>query len=197
MKRVMAIVCAAVVATGLAGCRGQGNAAGEPAPETYPLLKQEGVYTQVNLRPNDKAKLGRLYSTNFLQDGLIPRCTPVMIDEMTRTRVLFTVLSTKKQYEYLFEYDRISGTQFDHLNRIFSTSCDAAKVEAMSEIDRKGIRQAEVLPGMSKDAVILAVGYPPHHATPSLDADRWTYWRSRVNKFVVVFDGGKVDRIID
>ena len=32
---------------------------------------------------------------------------------------------------------------------------------------------------MSKDAVLMAYGYPPDHKTPKLEDDTWSYWLGR------------------
>jgi hypothetical protein len=41
---------------------------------------------------------------------------------------------------------------------------------------------------MTKPGVVFALGYPPPHVTPSLEADRWTYWTNRFNKLAILFD---------
>ena len=51
------------------------------------------------------------------------------------------------------------------------------------------------MPGMSREGVILAVGYPPEHQTPSLEADQWSYWRNSHSRFQVYFVGGLVSGI--
>ena len=38
----------------------------------YPLVGASGVYTLVNLHPDEQRH--RLYSVNYQQSGLIPRC---------------------------------------------------------------------------------------------------------------------------
>lgn len=50
---------------------------------------------------------------------------------------------------------------------------------------------------MSKDAVLVAIGYPPITRTPTLESDDWTYWSNRFNTFIVYFENGKVSRIKD
>ena len=45
------------------------------------------------------------------------------------------------------------------------------------------------------NVVILAIGYPPEHQTPSLDADQWSYWRNSHSRFQVYFVGGLVSGI--
>ena len=52
------------------------------------------------------------------------------------------------------------------------------------------------LKGMRKEAVVLAIGYPPRRDTPSLDNTIWRYWSSRLSFFLVEFDAsGKVAKV--
>ena len=48
---------------------------------------------------------------------------------------------------------------------------------------------------MSKAGVLVAIGYPPDHATPSLDANEWIYWRNKMFRFGVQFTGDVVSGI--
>jgi len=50
---------------------------------------------------------------------------------------------------------------------------------------------------MSKEAVILAIGYPPEHVTPTLESNTWKYWRTRFATQLVSFVDGKVVDIKD
>jgi predicted nucleotidyltransferase component of viral defense system len=54
------------------------------------------------------------------------------------------------------------------------------------------IQAGEVENGMSKDAVIASLGYPPKHETPTLNGNQWRYWRTIFTTFVVHFEDGKV-----
>ena len=53
---------------------------------------------------------------------------------------------------------------------------------------REAIEQSRVVVGMSKEQVIVSLGYPPAHATPSLDSPQWKYWRDTHGTYVVVWD---------
>jgi hypothetical protein len=64
-----------------------------------------------------------------------------------------------------------------------------------SDQERDLILRGEAGVGMSREAVIMALGYPPSHKTPSLEGEVWTYWRNRFSTFVVEFGNGKVVRI--
>jgi len=154
----------------------------------YPLVGASGVYTLVNLHPDEPRR--RLYSVNYQQTGLIPRCSKVKIDSVDSRKMTFQLLDSGREYEYIF-HNSLRDPIPKHLDKVFGKKCDAS-LEGMSEVDRKGIRAGSVLAGMSKRGVTLAIGYPPEHATPSLDSDIWTYWTNRFGKMTVSFSNGKV-----
>jgi len=160
----------------------------------YPLIGQSPVYTLVNLHPDEPRQ--RLYSVNYQQQGLIPLCTKVKLESLDKRKLTFRVLGKDREYEYVF-HNSLRDPIAKHLDKVFGKKCDKASVEKMSEVDRKGIRAGTVLPGMSKRGVTLALGYPPEHATPSLDSDVWTYWKNRFGKLKVTFANGKVSEISD
>ena len=75
-----------------------------------------------------------------------------------------------------------------------SKSAAAAQAEAEGKVV-KLIEQAQVEPGMTRDEVLMSLGYPPAHRTPSLDSPTWTYWANRWATFEVYFDGDRVSRV--
>ncbi len=82
-----------------------------------------------------------------------------------------------------------------HLDLYFGPHCPDLDALQLNEIDFQGIEQGRVFGGMTKNGVLRAIGYPPVHQTPSLDLDRWTYWRNRARRFMVYFRDGVVVRI--
>ena len=159
----------------------------------YPLIGQAPVYTLVNLHPDEPRQ--RLYSVNYQQQGLIPLCTKVKLESLDKRKLTFRVLGKDREYEYVF-HNSLREPIPKHLDRYFGKKCEP-KLESLSEVDRKGVQAGSVLPGMTKRAVILAIGYPPEHATPSLDSDVWTFWKNRFGKMQVHFTGNKVTEIKD
>jgi hypothetical protein len=62
---------------------------------------------------------------------------------------------------------------------------------------REAIEAGRVAPGMTKEQVIVSVGYPPAHATPSLDAQTWKYWYDTHGTYEVVWDdAGRVKDVV-
>jgi hypothetical protein len=96
-------------------------------------------------------------------------------------------------------------TMEQYLDRLFLTEDPHAQLGAPGSRDkkqaaenvrrRKLIEEGVVQKGMTKHDVLLALGYPPAHRTPSLDASSWTYWQNRWVTMVIHFDGDKVSRI--
>ena len=67
--------------------------------------------------------------------------------------------------------------------------------ERSSDRVEKLIEQGVVDVGMTRDQVLMALGYPPAHRTPALDAPVWTYWQNRWATMQVYFDGDRVARV--
>lgn len=155
------------------------------------LLSVDKVYTQTNLHPDEERK--RLFSINYQQAGFIPRCTEVDLLDIGGKKLIFSANGEK--YEYL--YHKASGSFEDNINKYFKTSCNKSKLKNLNTIDKEGLETGKVLKGMTKDGVILAIGYPPVHRTTSLEEDTWKYWSSRFDTFDVIFNDGKVIKIID
>jgi serine/threonine-protein kinase len=146
-------------------------------------------YTLVNLHP-DKT---RLFDVNYQMSGFIPLCTRVRIDEQDKKVVRFTVLSTGQRYEFVHHH--VIPDFEANFNRVFGYTCVRGRAETLSSIDQQGIREGRVLPGMTKEGVILAIGYPPEHKTPSTASDDWRYWTGKLSTMVVQFENGRVVNI--
>ncbi len=160
--------------------------------ESYHLVGAPEVYTLVNLHPDEARK--RLYSVNYQQAGLLPLCTRVKIESVSSREMKFRLADGGREYDYIFHNSMRDPVQ-KHLDKHFGPSCDKSKIQHMSKIDQDGIRAGQAIEGMTKDAVILAIGYPPEHATPTTEANAWKYWKNRFGTMTVHFENGKVVRV--
>jgi len=158
------------------------------------LETNQPIYTLVNLHPDPNNN--RMYSVNYQLAGFIPRCTKVHIQAFNGKVLTFNDAVDEQVYTLI---KHGSPPDFPrYLNKYFGTDCDNEKVNTLSAIDQKGTEKGEALIGMSKDGVVLAIGYPPEHKTPSLNNNRWMYWFNRWNRFAVEFDSnGLVSNIQD
>jgi hypothetical protein len=124
---------------------------------------------------------------------IVPVNTPVKIGNFRRGFALITQDSRKT---ILFEYDesRMRMNEDQYIGLI--TSSEPVKIDDLSEVDRKGIKDGKVYEGMTKDGVRIALGYPAAHQTPSLNENTWVYWTNRFKSFKIEFDAnGKVTKI--
>jgi len=61
-------------------------------------------------------------------------------------------------------------------------------MKSLSKIDQEGIASGRAQADMTREGVLFAMGRPPFHANPSLDAPEWLYWRNRFVRTAVQFD---------
>ena len=156
------------------------------------MIGATDVYTLVNLHPDNERS--RLYAVNFQQRGLIPVCSQAELIDCTSDQLRFRVLKTNRQYDYI-NHKAAAEPFGDHLRRLYGHDCPAAEIQNLDEIDQRGIRKGKAAVGMTKRGVILALGPPPRHVTPDLDASEWMYWKNRFNRIIVVFDDQ--DRVVE
>jgi hypothetical protein len=159
-------------------------------------------YTLVNLHPDEIRK--KLYAVNYQQGGLIPLCSEVVFTGWTTNftgsqarRMTFRVLSTGTEYAYDYHKAAVVPLE-EHLAQYFGPECDPQRLQSLPALDRRGVKAGRVEVGMTREGTLLAIGYPPPHATPTLDATQWRYWRNRFNTMLVVFDAdGRISQIRD
>jgi hypothetical protein len=58
------------------------------------------------------------------------------------------------------------------------------------------IREGRAIPGMTREQVLIAIGYPPTNMTPSVESNPWNYLASRTGRYEVHFNReGIVERL--
>lgn len=61
---------------------------------------------------------------------------------------------------------------------------------------RKAVESAKLAKGMTREQVLMAVGYPVTSENPSFDAKIWKYWLWSFSPYTVFFDGnGRVTKV--
>jgi hypothetical protein len=80
----------------------------------------------------------------------------------------------------------------DYVNRIFVVDDPRAKLKKVPAKTVKQIEEGQVAEGMTRDQVLMAVGYPPAHRTPSLSQSDWHLWQNHWHQWLVNFEGDKV-----
>ncbi|MGI1678881.1 MAG: hypothetical protein K6L75_09125 [Cellvibrionaceae bacterium] len=169
--------------------------ASSTADEFKSLIKADSVFTLVNLHPDEERQ--RLYTVNYQLPTVLPVCTEVKLTKLKRKALIFQVPSRNdRQYQYI-KHKSLPESFEDHLGQIFGKTCPKNKIAKMSQIDKDGIKAGRPLVGMTKAAVVIAMGPPPTHVTYSTDLDEWMYWQNRFGRLRVEFSNGKVSKVVD
>jgi hypothetical protein len=154
------------------------------------FIIEEPVFLKVNIHYQCNERDCKASYANYTDPGaghqILAVNTPIKIK--TWKRKGFIIVKAEDNKEIFFEYNETRMQMFkaEYLNKI--TSVSKISLDSLSEADKKGIREGKVLYGMSKNGVMMALGYPATHRTPFLDSNTWIYWTNRFTTLEVNFN---------
>lgn len=132
---------------------------------------------------------------NYAESGkrLVPVGTPARVTGHGRYRV--NVLIDDKRQSIGNDYSR--DLDLDTFARRYVVKEDPTpKIAGYPAKVREAIKQAKVSPGMTREQVLMALGYPMSSENPDLNANLWRFWLSSFAEFQVQFDAtGRVAEI--
>jgi hypothetical protein len=131
---------------------------------------------------------------NFQQGTLVPLGTRVTITKVRGQNVTFEAPNLPP-ITVALKYGRRELAMDTFVNRLFVEQDPKLKLKNLPKKTRELIEAGQVEKGMTRDQVLMSLGYPPAHRTPSLESPQWTYWQNRWQTFVVDFDSGRVDTV--
>jgi hypothetical protein len=124
---------------------------------------------------------------------LIPAGTPVKITGYGRQRVLVEIGG--KPLAIGNDYSR-SLTLEAFAQRYVVDADPVRRVETFPPRVREAIQAGRVMRGMTREQVLMAIGYPITSYTAQLDAHLWRYWISRSGEYQVFWsDDGRVEKV--
>ena len=155
-----------------------------PVPDDFPPPGGT-YYTQYSLF----YERGHHQTTNFRaspEGVLLPINSDVTLGEVSRNGFMLTIMATGEE----IEIQHIARHTGDSLMEAFQEICGAEPVdlEQFTAEEQDAIAVGDARVGMSRDAVLAAMGEPPITKTPSLDVRTWIYQKSRFATMKVVFD---------
>ena len=164
------------------------------SPSLADIKKGDKLQTLANLHPDMKRHL--LYTLNYQLPGLIPVCSDVTVVKVSRKKLAFTYNGIEFEIDYE-DFTEGAGVSFQQaVQNYLGPACDKEKMQSLDKVDQDGIRTGRPQEGMTREGVLFAMGRPPVHANPNLDATEWMYWKNRFAKMVIKFDAsGKVSNI--
>ncbi len=157
-------------------------------------MEGKTAYTAVNIWYDHPMKI---WSTNYHAGAMLPVGTKVTIDEVSRKAITFTEESGGT-YRVLIKLKHNNVPAPQLAKRLFSTKNPMAKGGKYSKFtkkERNNIENGTIAIGMSKEAVIMAYGYPPTVRTHNIKQNSWTFWKNRWVTRVIRFKNNKVSNI--
>jgi hypothetical protein len=146
------------------------------------------LYTTRNMHYSMTRRSAKIVDTTNYQVGiLIPVNSEVTMDDINKRQIIFNY---KGQKIILRNNARYTGVGIAEIAKQYFSK-KKTDLSKFSKAERKAIRTAQVIKGMSKKAVLISLGTPPAHVTPSLEMDQWKYWRTRWGTFFINFENGK------
>jgi len=162
--------------------------AAAPDAETY--------YTKVNIWYEDPEKI---LSTNYHRGAIIPFASQVNITNQAKNKISFTIKDQPGVTFTLINVPRHSQVDTAGLFKQYFTQDDPKikdpQFNKFNAKEKDNIENGTLTPGMSKEAVITAYGYPPKHKTPVLASNLWTYWDARYLRKLVTFKNNLVIKV--
>lgn len=164
-----------------------GSSSSKPSPQG------QVVYSQTNIWYEKPMKVLPI----FHKGVMIPAGTKVTLGDIGSSAFKFT-REDGMQFRIYTKYYRMSGQEMAEL--LFDKNNPMAKdgkFHKFNKMERQAIKQGKIVKGMSREAAIMAYGYPPRHVNPMLEADNWQLWKNRWDKMNIYFQNGKVSNIHD
>ncbi|MGV3742917.1 MAG: hypothetical protein ACO1NO_11475 [Burkholderiaceae bacterium] len=155
-----------------------------------PLEQPVSGYTCCNLRSYD----GWISSNNVQGGDLIAAGEPAHFEQIKKNYYLYGSIGGAE----LALRDDNARSKEDTLrwaNRIIVSENPRAKIAAWPAEVQKAISYGRVFTGMTREQVLMSLGYPSPADTPDLNAESWLYWTS-IGDFPVDLNFGKDQRLV-
>lgn len=171
----------------------------EEQAEIITQFEGQTVYTAYNIW-YEPGKENTLWCINYKTGDYIPAGTEV--NEVALSRAVagrkagaeplsvsfVTVDDGKKYWVNINQKFHPGKTIHDYIDLMFTEKTFDELTAGFNEEEIGAIREGVVKVGMSKEAVLVAYGYPPEHKTPDLESNEWIYWINRFRSKTINFD---------
>lgn len=184
------LLTAALVLASLVGCKGSDSKPddGKPAAAAKQTFQRSG-YACCNLHYEGDW----ISDSNLAQLAFIPAGTPINVKKIDGYRAYVEI--DGKPMRLGHDYGRAQETTEQWVSKIVVLDDPKARIAKFPPTVRKAIEAGKLMKGMTKEQVVIAVGYPQTNENPNLDGPYWRYWWSSFGPYYVYWSGNKVSKI--
>ena len=181
MRRILLIGMVVVVA----GCKPA------VAPEVLREYQARSLVTCCNIH----YETADISDANYFVGTTIPPGTPVKVQAMASDSVTFTADGKKLTLSHKYGAGQESLQQY--VNKVLVADDSKVRLASFPRSVQQVIHEGRVERGMTREQVIMSLGYPPTHRTASTTGNEWTYWYNRWVSYKVQFDDrGVVSNVV-
>lgn len=181
MKRVIVAGLLLVVV----GCRPK------TSPEVIGQWQSKQLYTCCNIHYEHS----EISDANYYVGLPLPLGTRITVDQVTPEAFTFTADGGMKLTLY-HKYGRAQESSEQYFRKVFVETDPRTQLATFPLDVQEAINDSRVEKGMTREQVIMSLGYPATHRTLSTDSNTWTYWHNRWVTYTVGFDSsGRVASI--
>lgn len=160
------------------------------SPELLKQYQSRTLYTCCNIFHESD----QINDANYHVGQMVPLGSSAQVQDAARKGVTFLAGGTKLTLTQAYGQNEESFQQY--IDKILVPLDPKAKLMSFPKDVQDAINDSRVEVGMSKEQVLMSIGYPPTHRTPSTTSNTWTYWWNRWVTYTVQFDdSGKVSGI--
>ena len=145
------------------------------------------LYAQTNMWYENPMKI---VATNYHVGTIMAAGTKITIEEVDEESISFKDENgTKYRIVIVVKHNNVPGPAL--AQRLFGAADPMAadgRFKKFTKEEQDNIRAGYLVKGMSKEAVLMAYGYPPTIRTANTDLNIWTYWKNRWVTRIIRFD---------
>ena len=187
-RSILFVLLVVVAAMSLIGCKKQMASDNAMMSEHEP---SQVYYTQFSLFQEKNT----FRTTNYRKGILIPINTAVTLQAMNSKEAQLKLVDGGQSLTIVNMPKHTGEDMQTAFNKVVAPT--QVNLQRFSAKERDAIMVGRAVKGMSRDAVIAAIGYPPQTQTPTLSVNDWTYWNNRFDRFIVHFKNDKVENIVE
>lgn len=159
-------------------------------PGTKEELQARAGYACCNLH----YQRDKISDANWLELPFFAAGTPVRVTGLEYDRAYVLIAATEMYIRQ--EYGREQETLGKFIGKTIVAADPKPKIAAWPKEVQDAIQAARVMPGMTKEQLIVSLGYPMTSYTASLDSPVWKYWVGSFDPYEIVWGpDGRVQEI--
>lgn len=150
------------------------------------------VYTRCNIWFEDPNNISCI---NYQRGRVLPLGSEVKPISATQKELVIEDASGIR-YHIAFDPEMMMIPMQEYIRRVLTLTPPDELLKSVPPERLSALKAGTVVPGMTREEVILCFGYPVPGRTPDLSGTGYLYYQSPEHTFRVVFKGNEVRRVI-